>query len=208
MPAPIDTFQCYRILFGPDLARQFTQAGHRELLRACDVPDHRLMAEVNTVQRERLKAVLQLCHVYYREQPESPEVIAGIGDVVRLIQPRLAHLSDRVIWLLCLDASGALIHEVMVQIGGDAMSPPVLRTVLRHALFKGAACVWIADFRPVEVVAVPPETREAFGALVQVGAAVGVEFCDWVIFGSSAVRSVREASSVETAEPTVDREAA
>lgn len=208
MPEPIDKFECLKAIFGAHYARQLSRAGYRELLEACDQLNHALMADMAPPQRERLKAILDLCRLYYPEQDGSPEVIAGIGDVVRLIQPRVAHLYDRVVWLLCLDASGALTHEVLVQVGGDAQKPPVLRTILRHALFKGAVSAWIADFRPVEQLAVPPDTSEAFAALVTIGAAIGIEFCDWVIFGSFALRSVRDVAPVETTALLIDREAA
>lgn len=194
MTEPLDRFECFKLIFGHHYARQLAKGTYQELLEASDRGDHPLMADMAPLQRDRLRGVLRLAQLWYREQDWTPSVVTGIGDVVRLIQPRTPMLNDRVIWLLPLDASGALVNEVLVQVGGDPLQPPALRTVLRHALFKGAVSAWIADFRPVEHLEVLGETAEAFTTLVEIGGAIGVAFCDWVLLSPNAVRSVRESS--------------
>jgi DNA repair protein RadC len=204
----VDKFDCFKAIFGQHYARQLCKGSYQELLDACDQPEHLLMADMAPVQRERLKAVLRMARLWYRAQDWSPTVVTGVGDVVRTIQPRLATLTDRVVWLLALDASGALAHEVLVQLGGDPLKPPVLRSLLRHALFKGAVSCWIADYRPVEHLEVRPADAEALSALVHIGGAIGIAFCDWVLFSPNAVRSVREQACVDFVTPVVEREAA
>lgn len=208
MALPIDRFECFKLLFGLHYAKQLSSGTYQELLDACDNPEHPLMTDMAPIQRDRLRAALRLGQLWYKEQDWSPTIIAGIGDVVRLIQPRTVKFTDRVIWLLALDASGACTHEVLVQLGGDPLKPPVLRTLLRHALFKGAVSAWIADYRHVENLEVTADTTETFAALVAIGAAAGIEFCDWVLFGPGAVRSVREQAGVEIGASVIDREAA
>lgn len=209
MPVLFDKFECFKAIFGAYYAMRLACAGFRELEEAAESANHRLMADMSPPQRDRLKAVLRLARLWYPEQEWTPSVLTGIGDVVRLIQPRCATLTDRVIWLLPLDASDVLSDEVLVQVGGDPLKPPPLRTLLRHALFKGAVSVWICDYRPVEKLDVPAETAEAFAALVQIGALIGVEICDWVLFGPSRARSVSEQIADGVSQlPLIHREAA
>lgn len=199
MSDPITAFDCYHILFGGTLAHELSPLGNRRLKQALNDDSHPLAQRLGDGDRARLRAVLRLAELHYRDQAWPPTKIDCVADVVRLIQPRIAPLRERVIWLLPADASGSLGAEVLVQIGGDPIAAPSLRSVLRHALHRGAVTAWIADFRPVEDLAVQRDDVGALAVLTEVGAAVGVAFADWVLLSPNAVRAVRDGTPLSTA---------
>lgn len=203
-----DRYECYAAIFGPYFAQQLAKASYQELLAACDNPHDPLMRDFAAPQIERVKAIFRLCRLYYPEQVQEPRMIVTTGDLVRLIGPRIANLTDRVIWLLALDASRCVTAEVLVQYGGDPLAPPVMRTVLRHALFKGAVHAFLADYRPVEDLELTQETCDAFLCLREAGALVGVEFCDQVLFNAYGARSVVSRLPPEAQVLVIEREAA
>lgn len=194
----LDRFECYTLIFGLHYAKQFGKSTFKQLRDASLKPDHPLVADMALAQRERLRATLRLAELWYREQNWSPLVLTDMADVVRFIRPATEQLRDRSIWLLALDASGAMTDQVLVQICGDHLKPPPLRDLLRHALFKSAVTIWIADFRPVEQLDVLPQTLAAFTALAEIGAAIGVEVRDWLLFNHDGMVSVRDQVPVQT----------
>lgn len=107
--------------------------------------------------------------------------VLGDDDVVARFSPRCPRRDERAVWLLCLDEAGGVEAEVLVQMGGDPAAPPPARVLLRHALFKGARSVYVADCRPRWDPSADQATRDVLGALVAAGELAGVAVRGWLL---------------------------
>lgn len=162
-----------------------------ELEVAASTTDHPLTATWPESQRERLRAILQLCGLYVRAQP-LPSLFVRASDVVRHFEGRCRSLSERAVWLLALDDHHAFLAEALLVYGGSTMIVPPLRSLLRQALQKAAPRLYVVDYRPLEFVEVDPRTLEAFQNLVALGSVLDLVVEDWLVLGPNGVESVRQ----------------
>lgn len=169
-----------QVLFGARFGRELGQAGWAAMRKAVHEPTDPLGEALPSYQRERLHALVRLCELFYPEQDPEPERIQGAGDVVRFYADRCLTLRERVLWLLCLESSGAIAAEVLVQIGGERMSAPSVKTLLRHAIAKDAAVIYIADCRCQTLGRPDAPTIAAFQKLVAMGEEIGITVADYL----------------------------
>jgi len=192
-PAPLDRHACFYAFWPSTEADALAALPWHELKHIAQEPRaHPVTAAWAPWDRNRLLALVRLCELYYPSQLEEPIVLTGAGDVLRRFAARLRCNRDRVVMLACLDVHASLTDEVLVQLGGDTLAPPPLRSLLRHALFKGAHALYVVDYRPVEVPVVDARAARAFDQLARLGEVAGIDVRDWVIVGMGGAGSVRE----------------
>lgn len=178
---PHSLFEPLRTLVGPAAAKRLAQMSWGSLEAAVREPSHHLRAGLEAHHLDRLRAVVALCRAYYPNQDFHPRRILCSADVVRYYAQRCLELTDRVIWLLCLDAEGCVAADVLVQVGGDPLAPPSVKAILRHALIKEAVSVVVADHRRVALLRADEPTLAVWRSLAELGNLAGVTVLDYLI---------------------------
>ena len=190
---PKTRLACLRIFFTDRHARAMDRASWAEIQGALQDPAKSpLLRQWKGWELRRLEALLWLLARYYPELPTRPERVTSAADIVRRFLPNCRDLKTRTIWVVCVDELGQVHDDVLAVMGGHESRLPPLRTLMRHALMKGAVGVWIADFRPIELVEVDDRLTEALGHLDKLGGCAGLDVHDWIVLGRENARSARE----------------
>lgn len=171
----------FEVLFGPKVAADLARAGWAALRRAARDPSDPLVSALPTCQRERLHALVALCERFYPEQDFEPSCIGESADAVRYYALRCQNLRQRVVWLLCLDELDRVEADVLVQVGGDPTAPPSVKTLLRHAIVKEAAAIYVADGRPEPLRHPDEATLAVFQALRTLGELARIQVRDYLV---------------------------
>lgn len=180
-------------LFGSSRGKPLGTIPWSILRAAAGCAEHPLLAGWPEGERGRFRAALRLVELGFPLHAEEPTELHEPGDVVRSFHPRVRDATERTIWLVAIDASGAVADEVLVQSGGSTEAPPESRTLLRHALIRGAATIWIVDYRPVARLDALGDTARTLRDLTSVANTVGIKVRDWILLGTHGACSVREA---------------
>ncbi|MBI4438212.1 hypothetical protein HY631_04640 [Candidatus Uhrbacteria bacterium] len=183
----------YKTLFGNMHAMRLAQATVRELQRDLAEGSGAVLADMTDGQRDRLRAILRLCQLYYPEFPSNPVRATCLGDVLRYLADRFRVQTERVVWMLALREHDVIEDEVLVQLGGHATAPPPVKAMLRHAIKHAAVAAYIVDFRPTDSLVLGDDVVTAMASLVQLSAVADIEFRDYVLVNRGEVISVREA---------------
>lgn len=187
-----DRTACFHLLFRPRETKALAAASWRDLVAAANDPKHWLVHGWLDHDRARLFAVVTLCAHYYPHQARVPDRLDHTVDVVRRFAARTAELTMRTIWVVCIDASGGVTHDVLLQMGGHPTQPPPIAGFLRQAVLKSAASLYVVDYRPLEALAPLGDTAEALHNLTVAAEAIAVVVLDWVVLGPNGALAMRE----------------
>lgn len=180
-------------LFGSERGTPLGKVPWAILRAAAIAADHPLLANWPDGERGRFRAALRLVELGFPMYATEAKDLHEPADVVRSFHPRVRASTDRTIWLVILDPSGAVTEELLVQSGGPIETPPETRVILRHALIRGAATIWIVDYRPVARLEALGDTARALRDLTSVANVAGIKVRDWILLGTHGACSVRDA---------------
>lgn len=194
-----DRLSAFSILFPEPLARVLVKLTWPEIRAGSEAkkgfgPFNRW----SQMQRDSLEALCQLVVDFGTPPPSTPKIPAipfaskCTHPIAQSFHPRVQGLSERAIFILCLNAEQNLDEEVLAVIGGDLDRPPALKALLRHVLIRPHLTFTIVDFRPYVAPAADPATVVAFDRIRDLANIAGVRMNDWFVLGFDTIASAKD----------------
>lgn len=156
---------------------------------------------IGPAQATRLIAAMHLGRRALDRAPPRREPLVSPEQVWRIMRPHILGLMQEVLYVIALDARGAIIRETEVHRGTLTKVDVHPRDVFRALIRASAACGIVVHNHPSGDVRPSKEDIDLTYRLKDCGHIVGIPIVDHVIVADDAYRSINEYLGVDADEP-------
>ncbi len=171
--------------------RLLSTFGNLTGIRDASVEELACVHGIGPAKAAQLKAALELSRRVEQAPPADGVTIADWRDVVRLLEPRLAHATKEHFVAVLLDARHRVLRVADISVGSLTASIVHPRELFHEAITAHAAALIVAHNHPSGDPAPSEEDVLLTRRLVAAGRVLGIEVLDHVILGAGRACSLQ-----------------
>lgn len=151
----------------------------------------RMVAGIGRLRASRLKAAIELGRRVSRADGLANETIASDADVVRLMEPLLAHLQHEECWALYLASSGRVLERMRISQGGVQATVVDCKLIIKRALELLATQIVLVHNHPSGSAEPSRQDMELTERVAEASKLFDIRLLDHVIIAHGAHYSFR-----------------
>ena len=171
--------------------RLLSTFGNLTGIRNASVEELARVHGIGLAKATQLTAALELSRRVEQAGPSDAATITEWHDVVRLVEPRLAHATKEHFVAVLLDARHRVLRVADISVGSLTASLVHPRELFHEAITAHAAALILVHNHPSGDAAPSEEDLLLTRRLVAAGRLLGIEVLDHVILGRGTHRSVQ-----------------